>query len=408
MHGGSSNDKDFTPMKLFSNVFISFVGAGVLGLPYAFKEAGLLQGTLTMIAVSCICIKAMLLIVDCKALFIRKAGGASGSLNGLSDMDYGELALHAFGKPGWWAVQLAIVFSQVGFCCAYLIFITENLQTLIGELSYITYLGGLCVPLSLLVLIRDLKGLSIFSLFADLANVLAYCVVFFFDFERMHETGSHPKPFKPSGLIFFVGVCVYCFEGAGMVLALETSVPKNRRDDFPYLFTLALSFITTLYVLFGGLGYASFGEDTESIITLNLPPGVFPNFIKACLCFSLYFTYPVMLFPVSSILDKALAPSNQELPSFAKGNMVRVAVVITSALVVLAIPDFASIMGLIGSTCCMLLALIMPGLLHLHFFKGQLSPWQLRFDYLLVSMGSFFMLTGTSEALGRIVEVHSD
>eukprot|EP00045_Choanoeca_perplexa_P006754 m.58463 g.58463 ORF g.58463 m.58463 type:complete len:76 (+) comp13765_c0_seq2:169-396(+) len=54
MHGGSSNDKDFTPMKLFSNVFISFVGAGVLGLPYAFKEAGLLQGTLTMIAVSCI------------------------------------------------------------------------------------------------------------------------------------------------------------------------------------------------------------------------------------------------------------------------------------------------------------------------------------------------------------------
>ena len=45
-----------------------------------------------------------------------------------------------------------------------------------------------------------------------------------------------------------------------MVLALETSVPKGRRGDFPYLFTLALSFITALYVLFGGLGYASFGR----------------------------------------------------------------------------------------------------------------------------------------------------
>jgi proton-coupled amino acid transporter len=61
--------------------------------------------------------------------------GANGSLSGLADMDYGELAMHAFGRPGWWAVQLAIVFSQVGFCCAYLIFITKNLETLIGELS---------------------------------------------------------------------------------------------------------------------------------------------------------------------------------------------------------------------------------------------------------------------------------
>ena len=36
----------------------------------------------------------------------------------------------------------------------------------------------------------------------------------------------------------------------------------------------------------------SFGQDTESIITLNLPGGVFPFIVKGCLCFSLFFTYP--------------------------------------------------------------------------------------------------------------------
>lgn len=76
-------------MKLFSNVFISFVGAGVLGLPYAFKEAGLLEAILVMTFISALwfvssfvplalplipvlSIKAMLLLVDCKNMIVSK------------------------------------------------------------------------------------------------------------------------------------------------------------------------------------------------------------------------------------------------------------------------------------------------------------------------------------------------
>ena len=34
MAGSGPND----PLKIFANIFISFIGAGVLGLPYAFKR----------------------------------------------------------------------------------------------------------------------------------------------------------------------------------------------------------------------------------------------------------------------------------------------------------------------------------------------------------------------------------
>ena len=40
------------------------------------------------------------------------------------------------------------------------------------------------------------------------------------------------------------------------------------------------------YLVFGILGYVSYGSETEKIITLNLPKGIFPNVVKACLCFS--------------------------------------------------------------------------------------------------------------------------
>ncbi len=37
-HGGSGSASTvYSPLKSFANIFISFVGAGVLGLPYAFR-----------------------------------------------------------------------------------------------------------------------------------------------------------------------------------------------------------------------------------------------------------------------------------------------------------------------------------------------------------------------------------
>ena len=54
--------------------------------------------------------------------------------------------------------------------------------------------------------------------------------------------------------------------------------------------------------------WQSFGSDTQAIITLNLPKpeggGVdFATIVTSCLCLSLFFTYPIMMFPVFSILD---------------------------------------------------------------------------------------------------------
>lgn len=64
MSGSSGGTKD--PIKIVANIFISFIGAGVLGLPYAFKRAGLMEGILVMCFVSYFAVKAMILIIDCK------------------------------------------------------------------------------------------------------------------------------------------------------------------------------------------------------------------------------------------------------------------------------------------------------------------------------------------------------
>jgi len=357
-------------------------------------------------------------------------------------------------------VDFAIVISQIGFCCAYLIFISENISHYIAGCTSIDELqeqaeisqssaqssssqgmsraadqfsassinmsqleaefeecegraqghGVLVVltsliPLLLLCQIRHLNKLAIFSLMADFANVFAYLIVFWFDFEHVSKVPMHPKEMDFDGLPFFLSVSMYCYEGAGLILALEESVHKDHRPRFRLIFSSAMVAITMLYIIFGVSGYLSFGEETKSIITLNLPGGVFPGMVKSCLCFSLFFTFPIMMFPVVETIERRFKIySGDRL----KGTLVRAVSPIVAALIVLVIPSFSAIMGLIGATCCSLLAFILPGLFHLKLFKGSISKKEIGMDYFLIGLGIIGAILGTHDALVRIGIAHSD
>ncbi len=57
---------DWDKVRLVSNTFISFIGAGILGLPYAFRKSGLFEGVVVMIIVSYLSVKGMLVFLECK------------------------------------------------------------------------------------------------------------------------------------------------------------------------------------------------------------------------------------------------------------------------------------------------------------------------------------------------------
>uniref|UniRef100_H2YM38 Amino acid transporter transmembrane domain-containing protein n=1 Tax=Ciona savignyi TaxID=51511 RepID=H2YM38_CIOSA len=259
MHGSGEGTK--STIKVFGNIFISFIGAGVLGLPFAFKEAGILEGILIMSTVGYLSVCAMMLLIDCKDQMLKKSTHANGRysydtttideqksalLNGVIEMDnfsdtsqkrtanmdkdkmvpdigYGEVGFFAYGRIGSTLVESAIVVSQLGFCCAYLIFIIENVAQYIlrsenlesleeevlapapGSSLQKWILLTILFPLCMLCFLRHLHKLALFSLFADFANVFAYSIVFWFDFEHAHQVRIHPKEMDISGFPFFAG-----------------------------------------------------------------------------------------------------------------------------------------------------------------------------------------------------------
>ena len=188
-----------------------------------------------------------------------------------------------------------------------------------------------------------------------------------------------------------------------MILSLEHSAKEYLRPSFKRLFVITIVAVTVLYITFGVSGYLSYGADTKDIITLNLPHNAgldFALLVKACLCFSLFFTYPIMLFPVTSLLDdRVLKQAGGMSPA-----LMRLGLVAATGVVVMIIPRFADLMALVGATCCTLLAFILPGTFHSIIFGKLLTRNELMLDYALVATGVIAAILGTYDAISNILQ----
>jgi proton-coupled amino acid transporter len=124
--------------------------------------------------------------------------------------------------------------------------------------------------------------------------------------------------------------------------------------------------------------------------------------IKICLAIALIFTYPVMLFPVI----KVMKPRLEQFCGCTKDNKymawgIRFILVTLTGIIVMEVPNFNSLMSLIGATTCTTLAFIMPGLCHYSLFRNELTKSQMCLDLFLAGFGILLAIVGTYDAVNK-------
>ena len=136
-------------------------------------------------------------------------------------------------------------------------------------------------------------------------------------------------------------------------------------------------------------------------ITLNMPSGSSLNtFVKAALCLALYFTYPIMMYPVHGIIESWWKRVSQ--PRSCPNVSYRVALVILTAIVAYLVPDFGKFLSLVGSSICVILGFIFPCYFHLHVFWNTLPWFQKGFDVFLMLAGAMFGILGTIDSFRNL------
>ncbi|KAL3698491.1 hypothetical protein R1sor_012567 [Riccia sorocarpa] len=406
MAGGVHPPHDETPLlgcagsgrastfKTYFNIIISIVGSGVLGLPYTFRVSGWVVAAVCVTVSAVLSYYCMMHLVKCRDILQKEEPRLIQS--------YGDLGDAAFGNWGRQFIDIMVLISQCGCCVAYLIFIGRNVSSVLtGDVRQYCYFIALIFPFEVLLSwVRSLSGLAPFSIVADVCNVLAMAVVVkddFHDFQGMSEI----KAFTSWGAMpFAMGVAIYCFEGFGMTLTLHSSM--KRPSEFPRTLGIAFLLIAGLYLSFGLTGYLAYGDETQDIITLNLPNDWTTVVVKIGLCVGLFFTFPIMMFPVHEIFERKLLfndwfqkQTQSLLLETIWCNFLRAFIVLVVAAVAITVPGFGVFISLVGSTVCAMLAFVMPALLHLKVFGNELTLHTRVGDYALIICGVLFAVYGT-------------
>jgi proton-coupled amino acid transporter len=382
-HGSGAGSGKCSNKRALINVLKSYIGSGVLGLPFAYSQGGMIAGTIGMLIVALLSTVAVFLLLDCKKRLGRHT------------RTFGDIGFGAAGRAGHSIVEGCVVLSQLGFCTAYIIFITQNMHRYMSA-----YFGEQEVTLTLipaLVLlcwIRSLQVLAPFSLLAIVLILAGLATVVLASADKI-GLGKGVEPYVPDTLPVFIGMAIYSFEGIGLAVPIQNSM--RQPEHFPFVWILASLIIAFVYVGFGALGYSCYGAEVPGIITMVLPDNLLSFVVKLGLCVSLLFTYPLAMFPIFEIVEESwlwrtLHPARRGAArdgetaviedgedaaklSVPRMRAVRVALVLVTVFAALVIPDFSVVMAFIGSVPCNIMAFVLPTFFHAVVCWDDMGFW---------------------------------
>jgi proton-coupled amino acid transporter len=334
-------------------------------MPYAFLKGGLLSGVATLVVVALLSGYGVRLL-----LRVKNALVADGDV--VSSRSFGSITSRVLGRWGEITVNVFLVFTQCGFACAYVIFISTNLHHLVPTLSYLQWTAVTFVAHAAICLPRQFKKLAPVSLagfVVELAAVI-YVIAYAFRDKDVSLTREKLVHVPVDTLPIYFGIAIYVFEGIGLVVDMEKSM--RHPQHYEKLLWSAYAVIIVLVVSLGWVGVLGFGSDTKSIVVLNLPKHwVATKLITVALMVALYSSVPVQLFPVISLAENRLfRVSTRHLEL--KRSVMRIALVAVVCFVAVGIPHFGLFMGIVGGLGSSMLAFQLPAVAYcVYFWDGK-------------------------------------
>lgn len=368
----------------------SFVGTGVLFLPKAYLNGGMMFSNLVLLGVAILSYHCFVLLVNTRL----KIEGSFGDIGGI-----------LYGR--WLRVLIlsSVALSQIGFVSAYIVFTSENLQAFVLAVSRcrqwidikVMVLMQLIVflPLSLIRDIGKLGGTALIADFFILLGLVYLCYYDIFTLARNHGVADIVN-FNARDWTLFIGTAIFTFEGVGLIIPIQESMKKP--SDFPRVLAGVMIIISIVFIGMGALSYAAFGSSTKTVILLNLPQdNKFVNAVQFLYSLAILLSTPLQLFPAIRIIETGLFTRSGKFNPYIKWkkNVFRFILVVLCALIAWGgAGDLDKFVALVGSFACVPLVYVYPPLLHLKAVATR--GWQRATDIALCCFGVVVMVYTTA------------
>jgi len=296
-----------------SNLVNSVVGAGIIGIPFALQQSGLVSGIILLLLVGYFTDRSLNMMIDMAT--------SSPLLKGRGVWTYDDLFFLPFGPKGRAFVLCSMFVTAYGAMVAYLLIIKDTLPVLWGlvddgdasvggfvqrELVMLVTSLLVVVPLSMQ---RDFSSLSFTSTISVAADLLlvVFVTVYAPIGESITNNGGLGNIVKNSIVHrgFFIGFGVLtvamCCQHSAFIVASSLHNPTPKRWSVVTAVSLSISVVCCLVL--GVAGYLGFLEETSGDVLNNFGVDTASaNVARALLALTMFFTYPMEAFVARHVL----------------------------------------------------------------------------------------------------------
>lgn len=271
------------------------LGTGLLGLPLAVHNAGIIAGPICLVLMGVMCVHCMHILVHCSHHLCERLKRSSMSYSDTVAFAMEHSSYQCFKRTagfGRHVVNFFLVLTQLGFCSTYIVFLAENIKQVVeghqgnstlplappnatamavpsGQWDLRLYMLFSLPFLITLVFLKELRNMAVLCFLANVCMAVSVVIIFLYILSDFGDAWRIPLTSPVGRFPFFFGTAIFAFEGIGVVLPLENQMRDPKR--FPMALNIGMGIVTVLYVTLGTLGYLHFGESIKGSITLNLP-----------------------------------------------------------------------------------------------------------------------------------------
>uniref|UniRef100_A0A8C3VZU2 Solute carrier family 36 member 3 n=1 Tax=Catagonus wagneri TaxID=51154 RepID=A0A8C3VZU2_9CETA len=401
------------------------IGTGLLGLPLAMKNAGLLVGPFSLLAIGILTVHCMVILLNCAHHLSQRlqktfVNYGEAMMYGLETCPNAWLRTHSVW--GRYTVSFLLITTQLGFCSVYFMFMADNLQQMVEE-AHVTssrcqpreplvltpildirfYMLAILPLLVLLVFIRNLRVLSVFSTVASITTLGSMALIFAYIVQGIPDPRSLPLMASWKTFLLFFGTAIFTFEGVGIVLSLKNQM--KHPQQFSFVLYLGMSLVIVLYICLGTLGYVKFGSNTQASITLNLPNCWLYQSVKLMYSIGIFFTYALQFHVPAEIIIPVVIAQVSERWALLADLSIRTSLVCLTCVSAILVPRLDLVVSLVGSVSSSALALIIPPLLEIAtFYPEHISCVTIAKDIMISILGLLGCVFGTYQALYELIQ----
>ncbi|KAH8321792.1 hypothetical protein KR067_001720, partial [Drosophila pandora] len=397
----------------------SSLGTGILAMPMAFHNAGLVFGMVMTLIVGFLCTHCVHILVKTSHNICRDAKVTSLGFAETAEkvFEYGPKGMRRFANFAKQFVDIGLMATYYAAGCVYIVFIATSFHDVINYYTGINwdvriYIALTVIPCLLIGQIRELKWLVPFSMMANVFIVITFAIVLYYMFDEPLVYSDKPLIAKASSIPLFFATVIFAMEGIGVVMPVENSMKKPQHFlGCPGVLNTAMITVVLLYAIIGFFGYVRFGDTVKGSITLNLPEGAWlGDTAKLLMAVAILFTFGLQFYVPNTILwQKINHKFNPEKHNITQ-ILLRSGIILLSGGVAAAIPNLEPFISLVGAVFFSLLGIFVPSFVEtVYLWPDRLGvcKWKLVKNIFLGVFSILALVAGAVSSINEIIELYS-